>query len=76
LNFIYIIFNFRVYLDYNATTPLDTQVIEAINESLSSHWYNPSSQNAKGKQAKQAINESRKAIGDMINAPSSDVCFI
>ena len=32
-----------VYLDYNATTPLAPEVIEAITGSLRDHWANPSS---------------------------------
>lgn len=34
---------YRIYLDYNATTPLDTEVIQAINNSLTEAWGNPSS---------------------------------
>ena len=32
-----------VYLDYNATTPLDPTVLEAITDSLTNLWGNPSS---------------------------------
>ena len=32
-----------VYLDYNATTPLDPTVLEAITDSLRNLWGNPSS---------------------------------
>lgn len=33
----------RVYLDYNATTPLAPEVIESVSQSLREHWGNPSS---------------------------------
>lgn len=33
----------EVYLDYNATTPLDPTVLEAISHSLRDLWSNPSS---------------------------------
>ena len=36
-------FSFSVYLDYNATTPLDPQVLEEITTSLEHAWGNPSS---------------------------------
>jgi cysteine sulfinate desulfinase/cysteine desulfurase-like protein len=67
----------RVYLDFNATTPLDVQVIEAINESLINNWQNPSSQYKKGKQAKEKIDEARQSISTMINSLSpSDIIFL
>lgn len=33
----------RIYLDYNATTPLAPEVIQAISEALQDAWGNPSS---------------------------------
>ena len=33
----------RVYLDYNATTPLDPEVRKAIKRSIDEDWGNPSS---------------------------------
>ena len=47
--------NFRmseIYLDYNATTPIDKRVIEAINRSLYEDWGNPSSTHSLGAKAK------------------------
>ena len=49
-------FNFRmsekVYLDYNATTPIDKKVTEEIHRSLLEDWGNPSSSHALGAKAK------------------------
>ena len=67
--------NERVYLDFNATTPVDKQVIESIHESLYKGWANPSGQYQRCKETKQLINKARKQVANMINAPSSDVFF-
>ena len=64
-------------MDYNATTPLERDVVHAINKSLESNWSNPSSQYEMGKEAKIAINNSRSAIATMINAKNSqDILFV
>ena len=42
----------EIYLDYNATTPIDKSVIEAINRSLYEDWGNPSSTHSLGAKAK------------------------
>ena len=42
-------FNFRIYLDNNATTPLDPEVLEAIYSALKDDWGNPSSAHETGK---------------------------
>lgn len=65
----------RVYLDYNATTPLENEVAMEISKSLRENWQNPSSQNQTGKMAKDLINESRRKIGNMINSQASDIVF-
>ncbi|RMZ93815.1 selenocysteine lyase isoform X1 [Brachionus plicatilis] len=67
----------KVYLDYNATTPLDAEVIQSITESLCKGWSNPSSQYNAGKDAKAEINKSRGLIAQMINANfPSDIVFL
>ena len=40
-----------IYLDYNATTPLDPAVIEALRPYLDTHFGNPSSSHVYGRQA-------------------------
>lgn len=42
--------NYRIYLDYNATTPLDASVVKTISNSLENDWGNPSSLSREGKQ--------------------------
>ncbi|XP_046563001.1 selenocysteine lyase-like isoform X2 [Haliotis rubra] len=64
-----------VYLDYNATTPLDPDVLTAITDTLRDAWGNPSSSYTQGKKAKVIINESRQNMASMIGAKPSDIIF-
>lgn len=40
---------YKIYLDYNATTPLAEEVIKAISNSLKTAWGNPSSSHEAGR---------------------------
>ncbi|XP_005109862.1 selenocysteine lyase [Aplysia californica] len=64
-----------VYLDYNATTPLAPEVIEAIKDSLHVAWGNPSSSHEAGVKAKSVIVTARKHVASMIGAKPSDIIF-
>ena len=44
-----------VYLDYNATTPIDPEVAEAMQPYLIEHFGNPSSSHWYGQRSKQAV---------------------
>ncbi|XP_071805994.1 selenocysteine lyase-like isoform X1 [Asterias amurensis] len=61
-----------VYLDYNATTPLEPEVLDAIHNALGAAWGNPSSPYHAGQRAKQIITEARDNICKMIGAHRSD----
>ncbi|KAK2554765.1 Selenocysteine lyase [Acropora cervicornis] len=65
----------KIYLDYNATTPLESSVLTAIHEALRDAWGNPSSSYMAGKKAAQAIKQARNSTADMIGALSNDVIF-
>lgn len=67
--------SFPVYLDYNATTPLDEQVIQEISRSLSEDWGNPSSSHVFGERAKRVIEQSRIAVARMLHAELADIIF-
>ena len=41
-------FVFSVYFDYNATTPLEPEVLQSISEALKDAWGNPSSSHEAG----------------------------
>lgn len=64
-----------VYLDFNATTPLAAEVIEAISTSLGEDWGNPSSSHQYGRQAKLKIDESRVSLAQAIGASDHQIIF-
>ena len=52
-----------IYLDNNATTPLDPAVIDKMTWFLKEHFGNPSSLYPIGRQVKEMINEAREHVG-------------
>uniref|UniRef100_A0A672YHH8 Selenocysteine lyase n=1 Tax=Sphaeramia orbicularis TaxID=375764 RepID=A0A672YHH8_9TELE len=65
----------EIYMDYNATTPLDSEVIQAITEALQEAWGNPSSTYVAGSKAKAIINESRENVARMVGGKAEDIIF-
>ncbi|KAF3691286.1 Selenocysteine lyase [Channa argus] len=65
----------RIYMDYNATTPLEPEVIQAITEALQDAWGNPSSNYIAGTKAKAIINQSRENVARMVGGKAQDVIF-
>ncbi len=65
----------QIYLDYNATTPIAPSVLEAMQPFLTGHYGNPSSSHALGRGAKEAIEDSRSKIGNMIGCDSGEIVF-
>jgi len=65
----------RVYFDYNATTPLAPEVVEAVAAASRDLFGNASSIHHYGQQAKSAIDDARSAIAQLINGDPSEVVF-
>ena len=65
----------RVYFDYNATTPLAPEVIEAPHAASRDLFGNPSSVHHFGQQAKAAVDDARSAVAALINADPSEIVF-
>jgi len=65
----------RVYFDYNATTPLAPEVIEAVQVASRDLFGNASSVHHFGQQAKAAVDEARSAIAALINGDPSEIVF-
>ncbi|MDY0303364.1 MAG: cysteine desulfurase family protein [Sphaerochaeta sp.] len=63
-----------IYLDNNATTPLHEDVIAAMNRA-NELYGNASSMHAMGREAMEAIEESRQAVRDLIDAPEGSIVF-
>jgi cysteine desulfurase len=65
----------RVYFDYNATTPLAPEVIEATTAASRDLFGNPSSVHHYGQQAKAAIDAARAALAALLGADPSEMVF-
>ena len=57
-----------VYLDHNATTPLDPRVLEAMLPYLREHFGNPSSSHAWGQRAQTAVEQARAQAAALLFA--------
>lgn len=65
----------QVYFDNAATTPLRSEVIEAIADAMNSCFGNPSSAHGFGRTAKSAIESARKSIASLIGAEAKEIIF-
>ena len=64
-----------VYFDYNATTPLDPTVREAMLPFLGEVWGNPSSVHHVGRQARAQLDDARDRAAKVLGAKPSEVVF-
>src|SRR5438309_4308035 len=64
-----------IYLDYNATTPVDPAVVEAMLPYLKEHYGNPSSAHALGKAAHAAVERAREQVAALLGAQADEVVF-
>ena len=67
--------NAPVYLDYNATTPVDPMVADAIEPYLRQHFGNPSSTHVYGHNAHQAVERAREQVAILIGAKADEIVF-
>ena len=65
----------RVYLDNAATTPLDKEVLKTIYEVMESHYGNPSSIHAHGREVRTLIEKARKSVASLLHASPSEFFF-
>lgn len=62
-----------VYLDHNATTPLEPAVAAAMRPFLEEVFGNPSSTHPYGARARQAVEQARANVATMLNAKPHEV---
>lgn len=65
----------KIYLDNNATTPLDAEASAAMGECLAANFGNPSSGHSFGETARLALEEAREEVAALIAAPPSQLIF-
>lgn len=64
-----------IYLDNNATTPIDPLVAEAMMPYILEHFGNPSSSHALGQTAKRAVEKARAQVASLLNASTDEIIF-
>ena len=67
--------NAPIYLDYNATTPVDPRVADAIEPYLRQHYGNPSSSHIYGRRAHEAVEQARTRVAELISAKPAEIVF-
>jgi cysteine desulfurase len=65
----------RIYLDHNATTPVDSAAAEAMMRALQDLFGNASSVHYYGQQAKAAVDTARSSVAALIGAEPSEIIF-
>jgi len=65
----------RVYMDYAATTPVDSRVLKAMLPYFSKKFGNTMSLHSFGREAKKALEDSREAVAELMNARPEEVIF-
>jgi cysteine desulfurase len=64
-----------IYLDYNATTPIDPRVVEAALPYLTRHFGNPSSSHAYAARPRAAIADARRQVAELLGTSDTEVIF-
>lgn len=67
--------NFEIYLDNNATTKCDEQVLNAMLPYLKEQYGNPSSTYSFGKKVKEEISNARNNIAKLLNCSENEIIF-
>jgi len=65
----------KVYLDNAATTPLRKEVLEAMLPFLTQHFGNPSSLHAWGQKAREAVENAREKVAQVLNCSPAEIYF-
>jgi cysteine desulfurase len=64
-----------IYLDYNATTPVDKRVLNAMLPFLTDNFANANSSHNFGLQANEAVKAARIKVADLIGAEQNEIVF-
>ncbi len=64
-----------IYLDYNATTPVDPAVLDAMLPYLSTHFGNPSSSHYYAHATRQAMDDARAQVAQLLGCDAAEIVF-
>jgi len=65
----------RIYLDFNASTPIAPEVAETMKPFLSQHFGNPSSLHWAGIPAKEAVEHARQQVAELLQCSPDEIVF-
>jgi len=65
----------HIYMDYAATTPMQPEVVQAMQPYFSQRFGNPSSVHSMGQEAKDAVDEARRKVAALIAGKPEEVIF-
>jgi len=65
----------RIYLDYNASTPIAPKVLEAMMPYLTTKFGNPSSSHSFGVECRAAIEQARERVANLLGCEASEIVF-
>jgi len=65
----------HIYLDYNATTPVDRQVLEAMLPYFAENFGNASSIHSYGQRGRSAVDAARDSVAELIGAKPAEIVF-
>ena len=65
----------RVYLDYNATTPVDQSVLAAMVPYFAANFGNAGSIHSSGQRARAAVDAARESVASLLGAKPSEIVF-
>lgn len=64
-----------IYLDYNASTPLDKEVIDAMRPYLEGYFGNPSSSHRYGIKTRAAVEKARQQVAELLECQPGEIIF-
>ena len=64
-----------IYLDYSATTPVDSRVLEAMTPFFNASFGNPSSVHRYGQVAESAVDSARETVASVLNCRPDEIIF-
>ncbi len=65
----------KIYLDYAAATPMKTEVLAAMRPYFTERFHNPSATYLAGRDARQAVNDQRSKVAQVLGARPAEIIF-
>ena len=67
--------NDEIYFDYNATSPVDPEVLDAMQPYLREYFGNPSSNHSLGRRSRAAVEKARSQVAALLNCQPEEIIF-